>query len=171
MLRLAVLFAWRNSPTLKRDPLAKSFFKSLSLPSLFTILGAPLPLYEASLGTKPTELFLTDEQCARLRESLAVSMGPTRAAASWAQNANHARDKLSGLRRRTFANAWDVEARMGELQLAEDAASTLPAYQELVRLRSIVSAMRTKGKGSFLACDVETWELVGFLSCFDAIAR
>lgn len=134
----------------------------MTLPGLFTMLGSPLPLYEASVGHRALELFLADEQCVVLRAGLASLMGPTRADNSWKAESNLPREKLSGWRRRTFANARELEQKMGELQLAEDATSTLGAYQELVRLRGIWSALKAKGKGSFLACDVETYE---FVSC------
>lgn len=154
-----VLFSWRNSITLKKDPLAKSWFKTqLTVQGLLALLGSPLALYEASLGGRTPELFLSDEQCAVLRADLAVSMGPTRANGSWKQDAKLRKEKLSGLRRRTFANARELEQRMGELQLVEDAGSTMGAYQDLVKLRGVWSGMKARGKGSFLAIDVETWD-------------
>jgi len=157
----AVLFQWRNSITLKKDPLAKGWFKAqMTLPGLFAMLGSPLPLYEASVGHRALELFLSDDQCVILRGGLASLMGPTRANNSWRAESNLPREKLSGWRRRTFANARELEQKMGELQLAEDAGSTLGAYQELVRLRGIWSALQARGKGSLLACDVETYEFV-----------
>lgn len=130
----------------------------MTIQGLFAFLGSPLAVYEASLGGRTPELFLSDEQCAILRAGLAVSMGPTRANGSWKVDANHRKEKLSGWRRRTFANARELEQRMSELQLAEDAGSTMGPYQDLVKLRGIWSALRAKGKGSFLAIDVETWD-------------
>lgn len=156
-----MLFQWRNSITLKKDPLAKGWFKSqMTLPGLFALLGSPLPLYEASVGHRALELFLSDDQCVVLRAGLASLMGPTRAGNSWKADSNLPREKLSGWRRRTFATARELEQKMGELQLAEDATATLGAYQELVRLRGIWSALQSRGKGSLLACDVETYEFV-----------
>lgn len=154
-----VLFSWRLSNILKRDPLAKSVFtEQITLPGLFTILGTPLTLHEASIGSKPRELFLADDQCVILRAKLAESMGPTRTAQSWRAEANHLETTLKGLKSYSFQDVTQLEAHMAKLQAAEDLSATDGAYRELLNTRKVWRSAKQRGLGSVIALDVETWE-------------
>lgn len=173
----AVLFSWKNSPILRKDPLAKNFFNSLSTQTLPSLLGAPLSLVQASLRSslpggapKPPELFLSAAQTARLKAKLAETQGETRANQSWKKDADVPRGKLVDLVSCTFGNpatgargaAWELERRLEELKILEDEIGTRDSAARLEAARRAWEASmapEARGGGLFFALDVETWEM------------
>ncbi|GAA5857154.1 hypothetical protein JCM9279_007627 [Rhodotorula babjevae] len=167
-----VIFSWQNTPLLKRDGLARDFFRSHATMSTLapSLGGFPLTLYEATLPDSVPELWLDDAQCRRLIALLADSMGPSRAQSSWRDSAYHARSTLerSGhgpVVARTFASQADLERHFGHLKDQDDWHHTRPHWRELHRAQVVyrhlvsTSTLSTASSPpSFVAVDVETWE-------------
>ncbi|GAA5912469.1 hypothetical protein JCM8208_006609 [Rhodotorula glutinis] len=170
-----VIFSWQNTPLLKRDGLARDFFRShATMSTLAASLGGfPLTLYEATLPDSVTELWLDDDQCRRLIHLLADSMGPSRAQSSWRDSAYHPRSTLerSGhgpVVARTFASQADLERHFGHLKDQDDWHHTRQHWRELERAQVVYrhlvhaaaasSSSATSTPPSFVAVDVETWE-------------
>ncbi|GAA5945399.1 hypothetical protein JCM3775_003883 [Rhodotorula graminis] len=170
-----VIFSWQNTPLLKRDGLARDFFRShATMSTLANSLGGfPLTLYEATLPDSVTELWLDDDQCRRLIALLADSMGPSRAQSSWRDSAYHSRAVLerSGhgpVVARTFASQADLERHFGHLKDQDDWHHTRQHWRELKRAQVVYhhlvaaasssSPPSTSSPPSFVAVDVETWE-------------
>ncbi|BGO98910.1 hypothetical protein NBRC10513v2_000013 [Rhodotorula toruloides] len=171
-----VCFSWPNTQLLKRDPIARTWFKTHStITTLPSALGGwPLILYEAvSTSTQGVpELFLSQQQCDSLINSLAELMGPSRARASWRDSAWLKREALirssaqaGGIQVRVFRSQAELEARFAELKDGDDWAATKTHWRELKRAQEVflwLGSGATKrpalGEPKFVAVDIETWE-------------
>ncbi|GAA5843707.1 hypothetical protein JCM11251_003470 [Rhodosporidiobolus azoricus] len=176
-----VLFSWPNTPLLKRDGLAKQWFKTHATMSTFadTLGGYPVTVYEASLHTSSTggsgaalgvpELFLSESQCQRLISALAEEMGPSRSQASWKQTAWHRRSALERgspagqIRVHHFRNQEELENRFAELKDQDDWAASRPHWRELKRAQEVWArwqeGARLGGMSPVVvSLDFETWE-------------
>ncbi|KAL8277378.1 hypothetical protein RQP46_010218 [Phenoliferia psychrophenolica] len=167
-----VLYSWKNSPVLRKDPLARTFFQQLTTSSLPSLLGSPLSLIEGSLRSslptgpnKPPELFLTSAQCVQLKAKLSETMGPTRAKQSWKQDADIPPRKMAYARPITFGlqpgsrAAVELEMKLEQLKVLDDQIGTKDSAERLERVREAWNKARmVDGAATFLALDVETWE-------------
>ncbi|GAA5871214.1 hypothetical protein JCM1840_000148 [Sporobolomyces johnsonii] len=165
-----VIFSWPNNQLLKKDPLARTFFRNhVTLSSFASLLGGfPLTLYEASLASSPTELFLSADQCAALINKLAESMGQTRASQSWKPAANHSRESLQGstgggIRSLVFRSQAELERRFAHLKDLADWAETRKHWEALKRAQDVwkrvqEGAIKAEMAPVFLAIDIETFE-------------
>ncbi|BGO88398.1 hypothetical protein NBRC10512_007279 [Rhodotorula toruloides] len=172
-----VCFSWPNTQLLKRDPIARTWFKShCTITTLPAALGGwPLTLYEAVASSTQSvpELFLSQQQCDTLLNSLAELMGPSRARASWRDSAWHKREALirssaqaGGIKVHVFHSQAELEARFAELKDGDDWAATKTHWRELKRAQEVfqwLGSGATKrpalGEPKFVAVDIETWEL------------
>ncbi|GAA5873636.1 hypothetical protein JCM8547_002664 [Rhodosporidiobolus lusitaniae] len=173
-----VLFSWVNTPLLKKDGLAKAFFRSkVTISTLASSLGGfPLTVYEAvappsgpsSLGVP--ELFLSEQDCSTLLALLADQMGPSRAQASWKPTAWHRREALERftpggrIYKHSFTSQAQLEHRFAELKDQADWAATKPYWVELKRAqqcwkRMREGAIRGEMRPLVAAVDIETWEV------------
>ncbi|GAA5893112.1 hypothetical protein JCM6882_003889 [Rhodosporidiobolus microsporus] len=176
-----VLFSWPNTPLLKRDGLAKAWFKANATMSTFasSLGGYPLTVYEASLHPSTTggsgaalgvpELFLSQADCQRLIAALAEEMGPSRAQASWKETAWHRRAALERgspggqIRVHKFADQEALENRFAELKDQDDWAASRPHWRDLKRAQEVWARMhdgaRLGGMSPLVvSLDFETWE-------------
>lgn len=171
-----VCFSWPNTQLLKRDPIARTWFKShCTIATLPAALGGwPLTLYEAVASSTQSvpELFLSQQQCDTLLNSLAELMGPSRARASWRDSAWHKREALirssaqaGGIKVHVFHSQAELEARFAELKDGDDWAATKTHWRELKRAQEVfqwLGSGATKrpalGEPKFVAVDIETWE-------------
>lgn len=151
------MYSWKNSPTLKKDPLARTFFQSLSTPhGLLSLLGAPITLYESSTSpAKAPELYLSDKQGELLTSHLAITMGPTRAAASWKADANVPRAKLlGGIKKWHFESPAQVESKLLEMQRVDNSMATVDTAKDLEAMRKVYESAMGGSHAAFLALDV-----------------
>ncbi|BGP12096.1 hypothetical protein JCM10213_005203 [Rhodosporidiobolus nylandii] len=176
-----VCFSWPNTPLLKKDGLAKQWFKShATMNTIASALGGfPLTVYEAALppssSTSPTnsipELFLSRPQIDTLLASLAESMGPSRAQASWKATAWHTRSALErgsvpygGIRVHHFQNQAQLEDRFAQLKDANDWSATRGHWCDLKRAQEVWQAIVDGVRAGRLpdaivvSLDFETWE-------------
>lgn len=157
-VRAAVMFSWRNSPSLKKDGLARKFFDAHVTPaSLPALLGSPMKLYETR--TKPAkspELFFSLDQCNALISQLAVSMGPTRAAASFKEEMKFTRaDMTTAVKTHEFRTPRDVEVKLKSLERGDNELATKASAEMLEGMRVIFEkAWAGKGDAAFFAIDV-----------------
>ncbi|POY75336.1 hypothetical protein BMF94_1564 [Rhodotorula taiwanensis] len=152
-----VLFSWPNTPLLKRDGLARNWFKTRSTMATFveTLGGFPVTVYEATLPGLVPELFLAQHQVDRMINDLSNLMGPSRAKASFRETAYHHRAELvkgakSGaaaaaavaglsspeappIQTHEFKTQEELERRFGQLKDGDDWRSTTTHWQELRR--------------------------------------
>ncbi|GAA5876945.1 hypothetical protein JCM3774_000547 [Rhodotorula dairenensis] len=167
-----VLFSWPNTPLLKRDGLARNWFKSHSTMTTFVdaLGGFPLTAYEATLPGLVPELFLAQEQLDVLVKDLSKLMGPSRARASVKESAIRKRSELvkgspgGHIRTHVFHTQEEVERRFGELKDGDDWQATTTHWRELKRAQAAWQHCRDGvvrgdlGEPHYVAIDVETWE-------------
>ncbi|GAA5991264.1 hypothetical protein JCM10908_003229 [Rhodotorula pacifica] len=167
-----VLFSWPNTPLLKRDGLARNWFKSHSTMTTFvdTLGGFPLTVYEATLPGLVPELFLSEQHVNLLIADLSKLMGPSRARASFKETAWRKRSELvrgspeGQIRTHVFRTQEELERRFGELKDGDDWQSTTTHWRELKRAQAAWKYCRegvvqgTIGEPHYVAIDVETWE-------------
>ncbi|GAA5969280.1 hypothetical protein JCM8115_006748 [Rhodotorula mucilaginosa] len=170
-----VLFSWPNTPLLKRDGLARDWFKSHSTMTTFVdaLGGFPLTVYEATLPGLARELFLSQQQVDVLIADLSNLMGPSRARASFKETAFRKRSELvkgtpsgagQGIRTHVFHSQEELERRFGELKDEDDWHATTAHWRELKRAQSAWTFCRDRvvrgeiGEPHYVAVDVETWE-------------
>ncbi|KAM0748414.1 hypothetical protein T439DRAFT_382252 [Meredithblackwellia eburnea MCA 4105] len=159
-----VLYNWRNSPLLRKDPLAKNFFQSLTPAGLFDLLHITSPGEGITLWIgKPSsqgaeEIFITATQLQTLTNKLAESQGPTRAQSSFdvQQKLNPAR--LSSLKPLPLKRKEDLEEKLAELKTKADFRSSEGFARQLEWAREVWKDIKIKG-GMAVAMDVETWEI------------
>lgn len=168
----AVLFSWPNTPLLKRDGLARNWFKSHATMSTFvdTLGGFPLTAYEATLPGLAPELFLAQHHVDALIADLSHLMGPSRARASVKETAFRKRSELvkgspaGQIRTHVFHSQEELERRFGELKDGDDWIATTAHWRELKRAQSAWTFCRDRvvrgeiGEPHYVAVDVETWE-------------
>ncbi|BGP44201.1 hypothetical protein JCM10450v2_000010 [Rhodotorula kratochvilovae] len=164
-----VIFSWQNTPLLKRDGLARAFFKSrATMTTIASSLGGfPLTLWEACLPGSVPELWLSDTHCARLIAQLAETMGPSRAQASWKATAYHRRatlERAGPVVPHVFRSQAELEHRFGELKDVDDWHSTSAHWKELRHAQeayAFLHAAVRRGdvqEPEWIAVDIETWE-------------
>ncbi|GJN91900.1 hypothetical protein Rhopal_004925-T1 [Rhodotorula paludigena] len=173
-----VVFSWPNTPLLKRDGLARAWFKAhATLATLAASLGGfPLTLYEAPAAPSAVpELWLGGDQCARLIALLAQDMGPSRARDSWKHAAYHPRATLERaaaaagggrIVRHVFRDQRELERRFGELKDLDDWHATKTHWRELRRVQDVWRYLERQvhhdggdlHRVDVVAVDVETWE-------------
>ncbi|GAA6042341.1 hypothetical protein JCM8097_003856 [Rhodosporidiobolus ruineniae] len=169
-----VLFSWPNTPLLKKDGLAKMWFKTHATMSTFAsaLGGYPLPIYEAALASSNCgvpELFLDEHQVAQLLALLAEEMGPSRAQASWKPTAWHSREALERgtaggqIRVHRFESQEALEDRFAQLKDHDDWAATKAHWTDLKRAQEVWSRLLDGARSRQLdplvvAVDIETWE-------------
>ncbi|GAA5974384.1 hypothetical protein JCM11641_005250 [Rhodosporidiobolus odoratus] len=171
-----VLFSWPNTPLLKKDGLAKAWFKSHATMETFAtaVGGFPLTMYEAALPATPAgvpELFLPRSSCEALVASLAHEMGPSRAQASWKATAWHTRAALTkgshhigGVKVHRFQSQAQLEDRFAQLKDANDWVATRQHWKELKRAQEVwarlVYGVRSGElqQATVVSVDFETWE-------------
>ncbi|GAA6008087.1 hypothetical protein JCM10207_007024 [Rhodosporidiobolus poonsookiae] len=166
-----VVFSWPHNPLLKRDGLAKAWFRShATMSTLIPALGGfPATIYEASTTNSVPELFLSQAQCTALINQLAEQMGPSRAQASfkaqaWRKRADLERTTPGGkVLARRFASQEELENRFAELKDGDDWAGTKQHWMELKRAqevwqRLLAGAASGEMTPRVIAVDLETWE-------------
>ncbi|GAA6008050.1 hypothetical protein JCM10207_007009 [Rhodosporidiobolus poonsookiae] len=167
-----VVFSWPHNPLLKRNGLAKAWFRShIPMSTLIPALGGfPETIYEASTTNSVPELFLSQAHCTALINQLAEQMGLSRAQASfktqaWRKRADLMRTTPGGkVLARRFASQEELENCFAKLEDGDDWAGTKQHWMELKRAQEVWQRLLTGAASGemtlrVIAIDLETWEL------------